>query len=55
MSETKLWGHHAFLGDIVQNIAKMAFLAWGQFYKSWLKSNKFQTFQIILPIFNLTV
>ena len=43
----KLGGHHACLGDIVRNISKMdvfcSFLrgAWGDFYKSWLKSNKF--------------
>ena len=29
--------------------------AWGEFYKSWPKSNKFQSFQLILPIVNLTV
>ena len=28
--------------------------AWGEFYKSWFKSDKFQTFQLILPILNLT-
>ena len=26
--------------------------AWGEFYKSWLKSNKFQFFRLILPIVN---
>ena len=45
----------------MQNIAKWAFFAhfpreaWGKFYKSWLKSNKFQIFQLILSIVNLTV
>ena len=29
--------------------------AWGEFYKSWLKSEKFQFFRLILPIVNLTV
>ena len=29
--------------------------AWGEFYKSWLKSNKFQFFHLSLPIVNLTV
>ena len=43
----KLGGHHACLGDSVQNISKMGIFclfsegAWGEFYKSWLKSNKF--------------
>ena len=52
ISRKKLGGHHACLGDIVRIIAKMA---WGKFYKSWLKSNKFQFFRLILPIVNLTV
>ena len=59
----KLGGHHACLGDIVRNISKMGVfysfsagrLDWGEFYKSWLKSNKFQSFRLILPIVNLTV
>ena len=57
----KLGGHRACLGEIVQNIAKMNVFAhfprgaWGEFYKSCLKSNKFQTFQLIWPILNLTV
>ena len=57
----KIGGHHACLGDIVQNISKMgvfcSFLrgAWGEFYKSCLKSHKSQSFQLILPIVNLTV
>ena len=56
-----LGGHHACLGDIVQNVAKMGVFAhflrgaWGEFYKIWLKSNKFQSFRLILPIVNLTV
>ena len=29
--------------------------AWGEFYKSWHKSNQFQSFRLILPIVNLTV
>ena len=62
MSEKKNEGSPCFFRtDIVQNIAKMGVFAhswrgaWGEFYKSWLKSNKFQTFQLILPILNLTV
>ena len=61
MSEKKLGGHRACLGDNVQNIAKIGVFAhfprgaWGEFYKSWLNSNKFQTVQFILPILNLTV
>ena len=57
----KIRGHHACLGDIVRNIVKMAVFCsfseggWGEFYKSWLKSNKFQSFRLILPISNLTV
>ena len=57
----KLGGHHACLGDIVPNVSKMGvffhFLrgAWGKFYKSWLKSNKFQSFRLILPIVNLAI
>ena len=57
----KLGGHRACLGDIVRNISKMGVFshfrrgAWDEFYKSWLKSNKFQSFQFILPIVNLTV
>ena len=41
----------------MENIAQMGVFAhfprgaWGEFYKSWLKSNKFQTFELILPIF----
>ena len=46
----KLGGHHACLGDIVRNISKM-----GVFALSWLKSNKFQSFPVILPIVTLTV
>ena len=57
----KLGGHCTCFGDIMQNIAKMGIFcsfprgAWGEFYKSWLISNKFQSFQIILPNVNLTV
>ena len=41
----KLEGHHACLGDIVRNIfAHFLRGAWDEFYKSWLKSNKFQSF-----------
>ena len=56
----KLGGHHACLGDIVRNISKMAIFAhfltgaWGEFYKSLLKSNKFQSLRLSLPIVNLT-
>ena len=59
MSEKKLGGHRACLGDIVQNIAKIDVFAhfpreaWGEFHKSLLKSNKSQTFQLISPILNL--
>ena len=58
----KLGGHRACLEDIARNIAKMGVFfahfqrgAWGEFYKSWFKSNKFQSFRLILPIANLTV
>ena len=57
----KLGGHHACLGDIVRNISKMGVFVhflrgdWGEFYKSWFKSNNFQSFRLILPIVNLTV
>ena len=57
----KLGGHHACLGDIVRNISKMGVLcsfsegSLEQFYKSWFKSNKFQTFRLISPTVNLTV
>ena len=57
----KLGGHYACLVDIVRNISKMDFFvhflrgAWGEFYKSWLKSNKFQSFLLVLPVVNLTV
>ena len=57
----KLGGHRACLGDIIRNIFKMGVFAhflrgaWGEFYKSWLKSNKFQSFRLILPIVNFTV
>ena len=57
----KFRGHHACLGDIMQNIAKMGVFArfpwgaWGEFYKSWHKSNKFQSFRLILPNVNLIV
>ena len=60
MSEKKIGGRRACLGDILQNIAEMGFFAhcsrgaWGELYKKWLKSNNFQTFQLILPILNLT-
>ena len=58
-----LWGHRVYLGDIMQNIAKMGVFnfacfprgAWVEFYKRWLKSNKFQSFRLILPIINFTV
>ena len=49
------------LGDIVRNISKKGVFAhflreaWGEFYKNWLKSNKFQSFRLMLPIINLTV
>ena len=42
--------HHVCLGDIAQNITKKSIIAdfprgaWGKLYKSWLKSNKFQSF-----------
>ena len=45
----------------MQNIAKMNIFvhfssgAWVHIYKSWLKSNEFQSFQLILPIVNLAV
>ena len=54
-----LWGHHFFLGDTMQNIAKMdVFCSFSEgscceFYKIWLKSNKFQSFRLILPNINL--
>ena len=57
----KLGGHHACLGDIVQNISKMGVFcsfsegSMGRVLQSWLKSNKFQSFRLILPIVNLTV
>ena len=57
----KLGGRHACLGDFVRNISKMGVFcsfsegSLGRFYKSWLKSNKFQSFRLILPIVNLTV
>ena len=63
MSEKKLGGHRVCLGDTVQDIAKIGGFfffyhvprgAWSEFNKSWLKSNKFQTFQSILSILNLT-
>ena len=56
-----LGGHHACSGYIVLNISKMGVLgsfsegSLVKFYKSWLKSNKFQSFRLILPIVNLTV
>ena len=57
----KLWGHLACLGDM-QNIAKNGCLfahfprgAWGDFYKSWHKSNRCRSFRLILPTVNLTV
>ena len=52
----KVGGHLACLGDIARNISKMGDFctfsegAWGEFDKSWLKSNKFQSFRLILPI-----
>ena len=57
----KRLGGHCYLGDIVQNISKMGtFCSFserclGEFHKSWLKSNKFKSFLLILPIVNLTV
>ena len=57
----KLGGHHACLGDIVRNISKIGVVcsfsegSLGEVCKSWLKSNKFQSFRLILPIVNLTV
>ena len=57
IGRTKLGGNRVCLGDIVQSIAKIVVFcsgrgAWGEFYKSWLKSNKFQSFRLILPIVN---
>ena len=57
----QLGGHQACLGDIVRNTSKMGDSfsfsegAWGEFYKSWLKLNKFQSFRLIFPIVNLAV
>ena len=54
MSNKKIRGHCTCLRDIVQNIAKMNIFAhflrgtWGEFYKSWRKSNQLQPFQLIL-------
>ena len=48
----KLGGHHACLGDIMQNIAKIGVFssfprgAWGEFYKSWLKIEQILIFPI---------
>ena len=50
-----LRGYRVCLGDIAQNIAKMGvFCSFpeGSPGLYWLKSNKFQTFQFILPILN---
>ena len=44
----KLGGHQGFFAHFLRG-------AWGEFYKSWLKSNKFHSFRLILPIVNLTV
>ena len=61
MREKKLGCHRTCLGDIVQNIAKTNIFAhflweaWDEFCKSWHKSNKFQSFQLIVPIVNLIV
>ena len=44
----------------MKNFAKMGVFArfpkgaWGEFYKRWLKSNKFKSFRLILPNVNLT-
>ena len=45
----------------MQNVTRMgAFCSFfeeslGKFYKSWLKSNRFQSFRLVLPIVNITV
>ena len=47
---------HAFLCKILLKCASFAHFprgAWGEFYKSWHKSNKLQSFRLILPIVNL--
>ena len=56
----KLGGHHACLGDIVQNISKMGvFCSFSEgslgFTKVGLNRTKFQSFRLILPVVNLTV
>ena len=57
----KLWGHHACLGDIIPNIAKMGVFcsfsegSLGRVLQSWHKSNKFQSFRLILPNVSLIV
>ena len=51
-----LGGLHTYLRDIVRNITKTGVFAhflrgaWDEFYKSWLKSNKFQSFRLILQL-----
>ena len=53
ISREKLGGHYACLGNIARNISKMGIFAhflrgaWGEFYKIWLKLNKFQSFHSI--------
>ena len=52
----KLGGHHACIGDILCKISlkwvSFARFPRSEFYKSWLKSNKFQSFRLILPNVN---
>ena len=50
MSQKKIGGHRAWLGDIVQNIANIGVLS--SFSEGGLGrvlQNKFQSFQLILP------
>ena len=55
----KNYGVTAFLWEICQISLKWAPFArfpsadWVEFYKSWLKSNKFQSFRLILQNVNL--
>ena len=57
----KFGGHHACLGDIVRNISKMGVFcsfsggSLGRVLQNLVKSNKFQSFRVILPIVNLTL
>ena len=56
MSEKKLGDHRIYLKGITQNITKMGAFSdfprgtWGEFYKSWFKSNKFQFFRLFSKI-----